>query len=83
MADSFDPNANGRVHSIAVQADGKILASGLFTSIQGQTRNYIARLDPITGSADSFDPNANFGVDTIATQPDGRILIGGQFYGAI
>ena len=48
--------------SIAVQADGKILAGGDFigaNSIGGQTRNCIARLDATTGLADSFDPNAN------------------------
>ena len=28
LADSFDPNANSAVYSIAVQADGKILAGG-------------------------------------------------------
>ena len=57
---AFNPNANGAVYSIAVQADGKILAGGHFTnSIGGQTRNYIARLDATTGLADSFDPNAN------------------------
>ena len=59
LADSFDPNANDRVHSIAVQADGKILAGGFFTTIGGQTRNRIARLDATTGLADSFNPNAN------------------------
>ena len=47
------------VHSIVVQADGKILVGGVFTSIGGQTRNRIARLDPTTGLADSFNPNAN------------------------
>ena len=31
LADSFDPNANDCVYSIAVQADGKILAGGDFT----------------------------------------------------
>src|SRR5206468_2537174 len=36
LADSFDPNANNSVNSIAVQADGKILAAGLFTTIGGQ-----------------------------------------------
>ena len=82
LADSFDPNANGRVNSIAVQADGKILAGGQFTSIGGQTRNYIARLDATTGLADSFNPNANGEVDSIATQADGKILVGGQFSGA-
>src|SRR2546422_289583 len=34
----FNPNANGTVRAIAVQADGKILAGGSFTSIGGQTR---------------------------------------------
>ena len=62
LADSFNPNANGEVPAIAVQADGKILAGGLFTSIGGQTRNRIARLDATTGLADLFDPNANGGV---------------------
>ena len=47
------------VYSIAVQADGKILVGGDFTSIGGQTRNRIARLDATTGLADSFNPNAN------------------------
>ena len=42
-----------------MQADGKILAGGSFTSIGGQTRNRIARLDATTGLADSFDPDAN------------------------
>ena len=80
MADSFDPNANGVVYSIAVQADGKILAGGDFTnSIGGQTRNRIARLDATTGLADSFDPNANDNVYSIAVQADGKILAGGDF----
>jgi hypothetical protein len=61
-----------RLSSIAVQADGKILAGGFFTSIGGQTRNNIARLDATTGLADSFDPNANSIVNAIAVQPDGK-----------
>ena len=66
--------------SIAVQADGKILAGGDFTgAIGGQTRNFIARLDATTGLADSFDPNANNAVYAIAVQADGKILAGGDF----
>jgi len=79
LADSFDPNANNVVYSIAVQVDGKILAGGYFTSIGGQTRNHIARLDATTGLADSFDPNADSYVDSIAVQADGKILSGGNF----
>ncbi len=36
---AFNPNANHVVYSIAVQADGKILVSGFFGSIGGQTRS--------------------------------------------
>jgi uncharacterized delta-60 repeat protein len=79
LADSFDPNANEPVESIAVQADGKILAGGFFTNIGGQPRNYIARLDATTGLPDSFDPNANEPLDSIAVQADGKILAGGFF----
>jgi len=76
---SFNPNANGRVQSIAVQADGKILAGGNFNgvnSIGGQTRNRMARLDPSTGAADSFDPNANLTVFAITVQADGKNFSG-------
>ena len=45
LADSFNPNANDIVCALAVQADGKILVGGVFTTIGGQTRNSIARLD--------------------------------------
>src|SRR5436189_490367 len=78
----FDPSATGTnaaVQSIALQADGKILAGGSFTSIGGQLRNNIARLDATTGLADSFDPNANSTVFAIAVQTDGKILVGGFF----
>ena len=82
LADSFNPNASDFgdfVESIAVQADGKILAGGNFIGIGGQLRNFIARLDATTGLADSFDPNANFPVLSIAVQADGKILAGGIF----
>ena len=85
---AFDPNANSNqsaaVYAIAVQADGKVLVGGQFTSVGGQPRNAIARLDATTGLADSFDPNASNGpyscyVDSIVVQADGKILIGGMF----
>ena len=82
LADSFDPNANSTVLSIAQEADGKIIVGGDFSglnSIGGQTRNFIARLDPVTGAADSFDPNASSVIFTVAVQPDGKILAGGSF----
>ena len=62
-----------------VQTDGKILAGGAFDTIGGQARNYIARLDAVTGLADSFNPHASNSVQSIALQPDGKILVGGLF----
>jgi uncharacterized delta-60 repeat protein len=85
LADSFDPNASGpdpdftNIETLALQADGKILVGGDFTTIGGQTRTNIARLDPTTGLADSFDPNANASIGSIAVQADGKILVGGSF----
>jgi uncharacterized delta-60 repeat protein len=79
---AFDPNANDSVSSIVVQADGRILVGGRFNgpnSIGGQPRNFIARLDPITGLADSFDPNANTLVSSIVVQSDGKVLVNGAF----
>src|SRR5256714_13126067 len=79
---AFNPNATGSVDTIALQTDGKILVGGGFngaSSIGGQPRNYIARLDATTGLADSFNPNAENTVRTIAVQTDGKILVGGVF----
>jgi uncharacterized delta-60 repeat protein len=81
---SFDPGANEPVYALAVQADGKILVGGNFTTLGGggtgtTTRNYIGRLDA-DGSLDtSFNPGANDTVMALAVQTDGRILVGGGF----
>jgi len=79
--DGFDPTANGAVHALAVQADGKILAGGEFTQMgaSAQTRNRLARLDS-SGSLDAaFNPNVDGVVYALAVQTDGKILIGGAF----
>ncbi len=71
--------------AIALQADGKIIVGGDFNgfgiTIGGQSRNYIARLDPVTGAADSWNPSANEEVSAILVQPDGKILVAGSFSG--
>ncbi|MEM6321521.1 MAG: delta-60 repeat domain-containing protein, partial [Bacteroidota bacterium] len=54
---SFDPGSgtNATVQSVAVQSDGKVLIGGDFTSVDGTSRNSIARLNA-DGSLDtSFD----------------------------
>jgi uncharacterized delta-60 repeat protein len=80
LADSFNPSANNIVWSVAVQADGKILAGGFFGTMSGQTRNQIARLE-IDGTLDqTLNPSIVGGfVWASAVQADGKILIGGDF----
>ncbi len=80
---SFNPGtgANGWVYSTAMQADGKIILVGNFTSFNGTGRNRIARLNP-DGSLDTgFDPGsgANAVVNSTVVQADGKIIIGGFF----
>ncbi|WP_281336887.1 T9SS type A sorting domain-containing protein [Flavobacterium eburneipallidum] len=72
---------NNSIYSIAVQTDGKILISGLFTTFNGITRNRFARLN-IDGTLDTtFDPGT--GPDnviySIVLQKDGKIIIAGNF----
>ncbi len=79
----FDPGtgADDRVAGIAAQTDGSILVSGYFTTINGTSRNRIARLTS-TGALDTgFDPGtgANDRIYTFTTQVDGKIVIGGTF----
>ncbi len=78
----YAPNVGGgQIEAMGIQADGKIVIGGLFTTVNGTARNRIARLN-VDGSLDSgFDPGtgADSNVYALAVQPDGRILIGGIF----
>jgi len=56
---TFDPGtgANGPVQAVAVQADGKVLIGGQFSTVNGTNCNSVARLNA-NGSLDlSFQPN--------------------------
>jgi uncharacterized delta-60 repeat protein len=80
---AFNPGsgADSTVTSIALQADGKVVVGGVFTSYNGIGRGRVARLNS-DGSLDaSFDPGtgANNAVLAIARQSDGKVLIGGIF----
>jgi len=75
-------NTDPYVHCLAVQPDGKVVVGGHFTTVNGQTRHHLARL------------NSNGTLDTAFTSPftniyqrvlccavltDGRIAVGGGF----
>lgn len=72
---------NGKVTTIAVQFDGKILFGGTFSTVNGISRQSIARLNG-DGTLDAtFQPIVVGGpVNTIVVQPNGKIVIGGLFH---
>lgn len=78
----FDADEQGSIvqgRTAVEQLDGKIIIGGLFTSVQGQPRSRIARINA-DGTLDAgFDPKANGAVNCVMVQPDGKILLGGLF----
>src|SRR5262249_54201995 len=76
--------ADDAVFSVVLQTDGTILLGGWFTSINGITRNGIARLNP-DGSLDTtFNPNGGARgvypfVSSIAAKYDGKVVVRGAF----
>jgi uncharacterized delta-60 repeat protein len=81
---SSSAGASGSVRSLAVQADGRILAGGFFTNFNSVAMNYIARLNP-DGSLDSlFNPgsgadNPVYAVAQTFVGGLSKVLIGGSF----
>lgn len=73
--------ADWDVSTTSIQADGKIVIGGNFTSFNGVARKNIARLN-IDGSLDmTFNPGtgADSNVTNLSIQSDGKIIIGGYF----
>jgi uncharacterized delta-60 repeat protein/uncharacterized repeat protein (TIGR01451 family) len=73
--------ADGTIWSMVLQADGKIVIGGEFTSINGTNRAFVARLNPDGGLDTTFDPGPGPDsiVNSLAVQPDGKVIIGGDF----
>jgi len=74
--------ANGTVHAVAIQTDGKVLVGGDFTSFNGTNRANLIRLNA-DGSVDTAFNAAGAGgngsVRAITVQSDNKVLIGGLF----
>ena len=70
------------MNSVAVQSDGKVLIGGGFTTYNGTSRGYVARLNS-DGSLDTGFLATGAGADnlvtSVAVQSDGKVLIGGSF----
>lgn len=72
---------NDRVDAVVIQPDGKIVIGGNFTTVNGVSRNRVARLLR-NGSLDpSFNPGA--GADgmvwALALDGNGNVIVGGDF----
>jgi uncharacterized delta-60 repeat protein len=80
----FDPvlPSGAAVYAIELQADGKILIGGFFSSVDGTSRTGLARLNT-DGSLDAaFNPIIGSPVvNSVLVQADGKIMFGGTFSG--
>jgi uncharacterized delta-60 repeat protein len=70
------------IYTMDVLSDGDILVGGEFNEVDGQERNYVARLNP-DGSLDgsfnaNIDLNSSYTVNAIAVH-ENMIYIGGEF----
>jgi uncharacterized delta-60 repeat protein len=84
---TVDPTFNtadgvsGPIRAVARQRDGKVLIGGEFLTVQGVSRNGVARLN----ADGSLDPGFDIGTGTdalvkaVAILPSGDILMGGRF----
>jgi len=70
---------NGVVFCFCQLPDGKVLVGGTFTSVNGVTRNRLARFTSSGEFDASFNIAANGDVRSLALQADGSVIVGGFF----
>ncbi|HRN95481.1 MAG TPA: T9SS type A sorting domain-containing protein [Chitinophagales bacterium] len=80
---TFDPGTgtNNIVASTAIQSDGKIIIGGNFSSYNGTTIRYLARMysDGTLDTTLNGGTGANMNIIGVALQTDGKIIIVGNF----
>jgi uncharacterized repeat protein (TIGR01451 family)/uncharacterized delta-60 repeat protein len=77
----FTSGPNDSVRSVAIQVDGRVVIGGLFTSVNGNSQNYIARLntDGTLDSSFNVGAGANDAVTALTLQQDLKVVAGGAF----
>lgn len=78
-----DSDLGSRIYALVVLEDGDILVGGAFNRVDGQERNYVARLNPDGSLDESFNANIvyidqSYSVKDIAVSGN-MIYIGGEF----
>lgn len=78
------PQPDGTVTAVAVDATGRVLAGGDFTTIGGQPRARVARLAATGGGAadPAWNPGANGTIEAITVDAAGVACVGGTFASA-
>jgi uncharacterized delta-60 repeat protein len=73
--------AGGAVSAVVEQSDGKLVIAGNFTSLNGFSRNRVARFNANDTLDAGFYPDtgANAAVYTASLQANGKLLLGGAF----
>jgi uncharacterized delta-60 repeat protein len=78
--------ASGNVNTLRAQVDDKVLLGGSFQTVNGATRNGLARLNADGSIDNSFDAGTGTGmmgsfpfVNSIALQRNGKLIVGGGF----
>lgn len=69
----------GDLTGVAIQADGRVIITGSFTSIGGVARQRLARLLANGALDPSFDPGPGLSgtMNALIVQADGRLVVGG------
>ena len=75
MGSGFSDN----VFDIEIDSNGDIFVGGDFITYNGNTTNYICKLDGDGNLLSSFGSGLNASSKKIVIQPDGKIIIGGNF----
>ncbi len=77
---TFLGDSDPRLYAMLIQPDGSIIIGGNFYSINGTSRNNIARFDANGNPDQLFLPTgANNIVTTLSRQTNGDVIVGGQF----
>lgn len=85
---NFDPGAgftggeyySVRVRALAAQADGRVLAGGIFTAVDGTARTRVARLNADGSVDEAFNPVVSgSAVQCFDLPDDGGVVMGGSF----
>ena len=81
LLNSFTPEFNAQVLTLAASPDGsRLYAGGDFTTLDGQSASRIAALDPVTGERiEEFDPQPSNSVRSIVAT-NTTVYLGGSFF---